>query len=372
MRKIVLIPDSFKLTMSSRTVLDIMTEAVRRHFPSCNIVAIEACDGGEGTVDAFLSSCGGKKISCTVSGPWGESVDSSFAILDNGSALVESASACGLALAKGRLDPSRTTSRGLGQLIVMSASTGAGRILIGLGGSATNDAGCGALCECGIRFLDSKGQPFVPTGATLEEVEDIDASECKSVLSDVELVCLSDVENIFYGPDGASCVFAPQKGADSAMVALLDRNMEHFASVVERATGIDLQSMPGSGAAGGLGGSLASLLGARLQSGAETLLDEVDFDRIARDADLVVTGEGRLDGQSADGKLVGSLARRCRKLGVPLVAIAGELGEGYEKLKMQGLSSCWKTNTLSLPFEEARKRCREDLACTMDRMLSSL
>ena len=207
--------------MSSSHVIDIMKDVVLRHDPGCTVVSIPVADGGEGTVDAFLTAAGGKRIPLRVQGPWGDDVESFYGILPDGTAVIEMAAAAGLPLAGDRLDPSRTTTYGVGELIVHVARNGSRRIVLGLGGSATNDAGCGAAAACGVRFLDCDGSSFIPVGGTLERIAHIDIGGLDSCVRDAEIIAMCDIDNPFHGPSGAACVFSPQKGADDTMVKRL-------------------------------------------------------------------------------------------------------------------------------------------------------
>ena len=369
MRKVVLVPDSFKGTMSSRRIIEIMRDAVLRHYPGCTVVSIPVADGGEGTVDAFLTAVGGERIPLEVQGPWGDLIESFYGMLPDGTAVIEMSAAAGLPLAGNRLDPSRTSTFGVGELIVHAARRGAKRIVLGLGGSATNDAGCGAAAACGVRFLDSDGRSFIPVGDTLEKVAHIDISGLDSCVKDAEIIAMCDVDNPFHGTSGAAYVYGPQKGADGAMVKRLDCALVHLASLVRTELGVDLQSIPGSGAAGGMGGGMLAFLGAHLHSGIETVLDVTGFDSVARDADMVFTGEGRLDDQSLRGKVVVGVAHRAKRLGIPVIAIVGDIGDDIACIYDEGVSGIFSINRVAVPYEEAKARAEKDLALTMDNLM---
>ena len=369
MRKVVLVPDSFKGTMSSRRIIEIMRDAVLRHYPGCTVVSIPVADGGEGTVDAFLTAVGGERIPLEVQGPWGDLVKSFYGMLPDGTAVIEMSAAAGLSLAGNRLDPSRTSTFGVGELIVHAARRGAKRIVLGLGGSATNDAGCGAAAACGVRFLDSDGRSFIPVGDTLEKVAHIDISGLDSCVKDAEIIAMCDVDNPFHGTSGAAYVYGPQKGADDAMVERLDCALVHLASLVRTELGVDLQSIPGSGAAGGMGGGMLAFLGAHLHSGIETVLDVTGFDSVALDADMVFTGEGRLDDQSLRGKVVVGVAHKAKRLGIPVIAIVGDIGDDIACIYDEGVSGIFSINRVAVPYEEAKARAEKDLALTMDNLM---
>lgn len=369
LRKVVLVPDSFKGTMSSSHVIDIMKDVVLRHDPGCTVVTIPVADGGEGTVDAFLTAAGGKRIPLRVQGPWGDDVESFYGILPDGMAVIEMAAAAGLPLAGDRLDPSRTTTFGVGELIVHAARRGAKRIVLGLGGSATNDAGCGAAAACGVGFLDCDGRSFIPVGDTLEKVAHIDIGGLDPCVRDSEIIAMCDIDNPFHGPSGAACVFSPQKGADDAMVERLDCALVHLASIVRAELGVDLQSIPGSGAAGGMGGGMCAFLHSRLQMGIETVLDVTGFDSLAKDADFIFTGEGRLDSQSLRGKVVVGVAHRAKRLGIPVIAIVGDIGDDIACIYDEGVSGVFSINRVAVPYDEAKARAEKDLALTMDNLM---
>lgn len=369
LRKVVLVPDSFKGTMSSSHVIDIMRDVVLRHDPGCTVVSIPVADGGEGTVDAFLTALGGKRIPLFVQGPWGDDVESFYGLLPDGTAVIEMAAAAGLPLAGDRLDPSRTTTYGVGELVVHAARNGSRRIVVGLGGSATNDGGCGAAAACGVRFLDCGGRSFIPVGGTLERIAHIDMCGLDPCVRDAEIIAMCDIDNPFHGPSGAACVFSPQKGADNTMVKHLDAGLVHLASIVRTELGVDLQSISGSGAAGGMGGGMCAFLHSRLQMGIETVLDVTGFDSLAKDADFIFTGEGRLDSQSLRGKVIVGVAHRAKRLGIPVIAVVGDIGDDIACIYDEGVSGVFSINRVAVPYEEAKARAEKDLALTMDNLM---
>lgn len=368
MKNFVLAPDSFKGTMSSREVCAIMESSLRSRFPGAHIVSVPVADGGEGSVDCFLSAAGGTRRTVAARGPYGEELDAFYGVLPDGTAVVEAAACAGLPLAGNRLRPDLATTYGVGQLIAHAARSGCRKILLALGGSCTNDAGAGAAAAAGVRFLDGDGRPFVPAGGTLARVEHIDLSGLDPAVRNAEITVLCDIDNPFCGENGAAFVFAPQKGADDAMVRRLDAGLAHLAGVLRRELGADVEQLPGAGAAGGMGGGMAVFFGAGLRRGIEVVLDAVGFEKLARNADLVFTGEGRLDAQSLRGKVVAGVARRAKALGVPAVAVVGDIGEGVEVLYEEGLAGIFSINRTAVEFARARTRCREDLALTMDNL----
>lgn len=369
MKKVVLIPDSFKGTMSSAEIISIMKERIEAYNPGCQTVSIPVADGGEGSVDAFLTALGGEKVRMKTKGPWNEEVDSFYGMLPDGTAVIEMAASAGLPQVGDRKDPSRTTTYGVGELILAAARNGAKRLVIGLGGSATNDAGCGAAAACGVRFFDKDGRSFVPVGGTLGDIASIDLSGMDGKVKDMPITAMCDIDNPFYGPTGAAAIFGPQKGADEAMVADLDGKMKHLASVIEEQIGVDLQEIPGSGAAGGMGGGMKAFFGARMQMGIDAVLETTGFEKLAADADVVFTGEGKIDTQSLRGKVVIGVARKAKKMGIPVIAVVGDIGDDIEAAYGEGVTGIFSTNRVAVPYKEARLRAKSDMKLTMDNIL---
>lgn len=369
MRKAVLIPDSFKGTMSSSRIIAVMKAQILKYWPECQIVSIPVADGGEGSVDSFLTALGGEKISIRTQGPWGEEIDSFYGLLPDNTAVIEMAASAGLPLVGDRKDPSKTTTYGVGELILDAAKKGAGRIVIGLGGSATNDAGCGAAAACGVTFLDEEGKSFVPTGATLDRIASIDLSTMDESVRKLEITAMCDIDNPFYGPSGAAAVYGPQKGADEEMVSFLDERMKKLSSLVESQLGIDLQAIPGSGAAGGMGGGMKAFFNARLQMGIDTVLDVTGFDDLARGADWIFSGEGKIDSQSLRGKVVIGVARKAKRLGVPVIAVVGDIADDIDAAYDEGVTGIFSINRVAVPYKEARLRAESDMALTMDNIV---
>ena len=371
--KVVLIPDSFKGTLSSVEVCRVLRGCVELRLPGCEVRAIPVADGGEGSVDAFLAALGGEKVHARVAGPFFEPVESFYGLTDGGkTAIVEMAACAGLPLAGERRDPALTTTYGVGELIALAVEGGARKIILGLGGSATNDAGCGAAAALGVRFFDRTGTPFVPTGGTLGEVERIDVSAARERLRGVEITAMCDIDNPMYGENGAAYVFAPQKGAGPEQVRGLDAGLRRLAGVMRRELGMDFDELPGAGAAGAMGAGVTAFLGASLQSGIESVLNAVDFDRAAADADLIFTGEGRLDSQSLRGKVVIGVARRAKRLGKRVIAIVGGAEGELEAAYAEGVTAVFTTNRLPEPLSRSAPRAAENLAFTMDNILRLL
>lgn len=346
---------------------------VELRLPGCEVRAIPVADGGEGSVDAFLAALGGEKVHARVAGPFFEPVESFYGLTDGGkTAIVEMAACAGLPLAGELRDPALTTTYGVGELIALAVEGGARKIILGLGGSATNDAGCGAAAALGVRFFDRTGTPFVPTGGTLGEVERIDVSAARERLRGVEITAMCDIDNPMYGENGAAYVFAPQKGAGPEQVRALDAGLRRLAGVMRRELGMDFAELPGAGAAGAMGAGVTAFLGASLQSGIESVLNAVDFDRAAADADLIFTGEGRLDSQSLRGKVVIGVARRAKRLGKRVIAIVGGAEGELEAAYAEGVTAVFTTNRLPEPLSRSAPRAEENLAFTMDNILRLL
>ncbi|MDR1061564.1 MAG: glycerate kinase, partial [Clostridiales bacterium] len=361
LERFVLIPDSFKGTMSSAEICGILADAIRESFPEAQIRQIPVADGGEGSVDAFLRALPGKKVPARVKGPFFEDVPAFYGLLGDGeTAVVEMAACAGLPLAEGRLDPLAATTFGVGQLILEAARGGAKKIVVGLGGSATNDGGCGAAAAAGMRFLDRGGRQFVPTGGTLADIAEIDASGLDAALRGAEIVAMCDIDNPLHGPEGAACVFGPQKGASPDAVRLLDGGLMNLDAALRSSLGKDLARMPGAGAAGGMGAGMAAFFGAELRMGIEVVLDTVRFDELVKDADMILTGEGKIDAQSLRGKVVVGVARRARASGsgAPVVAIVGDVGDGAEGAYAEGVGGIFSINRLAVDFSQAKPRCR--------------
>lgn len=367
MEKILLVPDSFKGTLSSRQVCQVMAGQLRRFFPQAQVKSIPVADGGEGSVEAFLAAAGGERRTRTVTGPFGEPVKAFYGILGDGrTAVIEMAACAGLPLAEGRLNPERATTYGVGELLLAAKEAGCTKAILGLGGSCTNDGGVGAAAALGAKFTRADGAAFVPTGGTLGEIAALDVSPVAQALQGMELTAMCDIDNPLYGEAGAAVVFAPQKGADAAMVARLDAGLRHLGQVSARCLGRDFSHLPGAGAAGGLGFGMAAFCGAQLRMGIDAVLDAVGFDSLLPGTDMVFTGEGKIDSQSARGKVVSGVAVRCRKAGVPVVAVVGQIGQGFEEMYQQGLTAVFSINRAAQPFAESRFHAGENLALTME------
>ena len=371
MKKVVVISDSFKGSLSSSRIATIAKDCIGKFFPACQVVGLPVADGGEGTVDCFLEAIGGERVTVSVTGPWDEPVDSFYARIGD-TAVVEMAAAAGLPMAGNRLDPSRTTTWGVGLLIRHAVEHGAKKIILGLGGSATNDGGCGCAAALGVQFLDSEGRAFRPVGATLRNITDIDCTATKELLRNVTVEVMCNIDNPLCGERGAAAVFGPQKGADATMVAELDAGLGHMAQVIEQKLGKSVALLPGAGAAGGFGAGAVAYLGAVLRPGIEVVLDSVGFEDHLQDCDLVITGEGRIDGQSLGGKVPVGVSRRAKDSGVPVIAVVGITGDGYEAVYEEGITAVFNTNRAALPFEQVKSRSESDYRSTLNDVLRLL
>lgn len=370
MKKVILIPDSFKGTMSSAEICKIMGDKIHEYYPECEVVSIPVADGGEGSVDAFLDAVGGEKIYKDVTGPYfGESVKGYYGILPGNIAVLEMAAAAALPMVGDRKDPSKTTTYGVGELLLDAAKRGVSKIILGLGGSATNDAACGLASAVGISFFDEDGNKFIPVGGTLDKIARIDVSTLDESLKKIPITTMCDIDNPFYGPEGAAAIYGPQKGADPEMVKVLDEKMKKYSEVIKRDLGVDVQSIPGSGAAGGMGGGMAAYFKSKLQMGIETVLETVHFDELLSGTDYVYTGEGKIDGQSLRGKVVIGVAREAKKKDVKVIAVVGDIGDNIENAYTEGVSAIFSINRVALPYKEQRPRAKSDMALTIDNLM---
>ena len=371
MKKVIIIPDSFKGTLSAKQICRILKEKVHQQFPACEVITVPVADGGEGSVDCFLEALGGRKETVQVHGPYMELMEAEYGILSDGTAVVEMASCAGLPLVEDRKNPKKTTTYGVGELILAAAKAGSKRIITGLGGSCTNDGGCGMAAALGIRFYDAQDREFVPTGGTLKEIRRIDMSRREKLLDQIELLAMCDITNPLTGPEGAAHVFSPQKGADEGMIQELEAGMVHYASILEQTVQIPkIRELPGGGAAGGMGIGMAALLGAKLIPGIQAVLETVQIDTLAEHADLILTGEGKIDSQSIHGKVLSGIARRGKALGIPVVAIAGGIDrEALPELYRDGLTAAFSINQLPEDFSVSRGKSMENLETEMENLL---
>ncbi len=319
MKKVLIIPDSFKGTMTSETVCGIISERVKFYFPDCETFSVPVSDGGEGFCRCMVKACGGTLSECETTDPFGEKITAPIGLIDNGNtAIIEMASAAGLGLADGRLNPEITSTYGVGLMIKYAESIGCKKVLLGLGGSCTNDGGCGAAAALGLKFLDISGNAFIPAGGTLKRIDKIIPA-----LINIEIEAMCDVKNPLYGKNGAAYIYAGQKGADHEMIARLDDGLIHLSDKIRDCLGVDVSETEGGGAAGGLGAGVCAFMNGRLKSGIDTLLDAVKFEQLTKNADFIFTGEGKIDSQSGDGKVIDGIISRAEN--VPVIAFAGQI-----------------------------------------------
>lgn len=352
--KIVIAPDSFKESVSAPDAAAAIARGVKAACPGAHTVCIPMADGGEGTVEAVLAAAGGQARQRTVNDALGHKVDAVWGLLEDGTAVIEMAAAAGLELiAPSRRDPLRASSHGVGELILAALDAGAVRIILGLGGSATNDGGAGMLTALGLRLLDKDGRSLPPGGGALGQLASIDPRGLDSRLANTRIIIASDVDNPLCGPQGASHVFGPQKGATPEQVQTLDTMLGHFADICARQLGSDRRHDAGAGAAGGLGFAAKTFLNADFRPGVEIVAELGGLAQAMEGATLAFTGEGRMDAQTLRGKTPAGVARIAQRAGVPVVALAGSLGDGYETLHAGGISAAFSLAPGPITLQQA-------------------
>jgi glycerate kinase len=335
---------------------------------------VPVADGGDGTLEALVNTTGGQTFRSIVTGPLGQAVEAMWGVMGDGqTAVVEMARASGLALVpQKRRNPRMTTTRGTGEIVKEALGKGFTRIIVGLGGSATNDAGAGMATALGARLLDAQGQPLPNGGAALARLASIDVSNLHPKLAEATIIGATDVTNLLCGPTGASAVYGPQKGATPEMVAELDAALRHFAGVVRRDLGKDVLDRPGSGAAGGLGAGLMAFTGGQLRSGIDMVCEILEFDKHVEGADLVITGEGRADESTIYDKAPVGVARRAMARGVPTIILAGSVGPGYQQLYQHGIAGIICIADRPMSFERSIARTAELLEGAAERTVRLL
>ena len=366
LKKVVIAPDSFKESLSALEVAEAIERGFRQIFPQVQYVKLPMADGGEGTVDSMVAATGGEIVRVTVTGPLGQPVQAFYGLLGEGeTAVIEMAAASGLHLApKAQRDPRMTTSYGTGELILAALERGVKTIILGIGGSATNDGGAGMMQALGARLLDENRQALPPGGAALAQLAYIDLSGVDPRLQQVSITAACDVDNPLCGANGASAVFGPQKGATPEMVTQLDAALRHYGTLLEQATGREVINVPGAGAAGGMGAALLGMLNARLRPGIEIVIETLQLEEALRDADLVITGEGRLDSQSIHGKTPIGVARVAKRFGLPVIGIAGSLSKDYQVVHQHGIDAAFSVLDRVVSLEEALAEAADNLEVT--------
>jgi glycerate kinase len=368
--KIILAPDSFKGTFSSMEVIKHLEEAAMRHFSPLEVIKVPIADGGEGTVDSLVTATGGEYRVVEVMGPLSEMrVKAKYGIINGATAVIEMAQASGLPLIPaGKRDPLNTTTYGTGEIIKAALDDGIRDFIIGIGGSATNDGGIGAAQALGVKFLDKSGKEVGLGGKQLQCIEKIILHSLDPRIKESTITVICDVSNPLTGPNGATAVYGPQKGVNDRSFDILESGMKNYERLIMETTGMDMSVVPGSGAAGGLGAALVAFFGATLKPGIDTILDYVRFDDLLEGADIVVTGEGRIDGQSVYGKVPVGIAKRCKAKGVKVIAIVGGMGSEAQKVYDYGIYSIMPTVNAPMSLEEAIARAEELLRDAADRM----
>ncbi|MEO8456328.1 MAG: glycerate kinase [Chloroflexota bacterium] len=332
--RILIAPQEYKGTLTATEAAAAIAEGARRALPHAELNILPLADGGPGTVEAIVAATGGSFRTTSVRGPLGQPVDARWGLLPDGTAVIEMAAAAGLTLVQeASRDPRHATTYGVGELIRAALDAGAQSIIVGLGGSATNDGGAGMAQALGVRLLDAHGDDLPPGGAALAQLDRIDISAIDSRLARTRVLGATDVRNPLCGAEGASVVYGPQKGATPAVAHELDAALAHYAEVIQRDLGIAVADVPGAGAAGGLGAGLIAFLDADIRLGIDVIAEAVHLADRIRGADVVLTGEGRLDNQTAYGKTVAGVARIAAGEGVPVIALPGSLGEGWESAR---------------------------------------
>ena len=360
--KIVIAPDSFKESLTAAQAAAAIRRGFAQVWPQADYVCVPMADGGEGTAAALVAACGGQWAEATVDDPLGRSVNARYGVLPDGSAVMEMAEASGLhLLAPSERNPLYTSSYGTGQLLAAALARGARQIILGIGGSATNDGGAGMAQALGIRLLDAQGQDLPRGGGALAQLARIDTSGSLPALAAAHIRVACDVTNPLTGTHGASAVFGPQKGATAEMVQALDSGLQHFAALAARDLGLDIQSPAGAGAAGGMGGGVLLLPDARLQAGVKIVMEAVGLAEKVQDADLVITGEGRMDAQSVHGKTPIGVAHTAKAFGKPVIAIVGCLREDYEVVYAQGIDAVFPIIRQLGSLEEILQHGRDNL-----------
>lgn len=366
MKHIILAPDSFKGTMSAQEICQIQTQVIHAYYPQCRVDAVPMADGGEGMSEAYYRLFGGEAVELELCGPRGRTAKARYIILPDQGAVMEMAAAAGLPMMEGARDIENATTRGVGEMLLDAQKRGVKRILLGLGGSATNDCGIGMAAALGYRFTDENGAAVEPLAKNMLKIKRIVKPERAL---DVQITAACDVDNPLYGPDGATYTFGMQKGANDIQLAALDAGLKNMAQCIRADLGIDVANVAGAGAAGGLGAAVIAFLGGTLSSGIELLLEAAHFDELLCDCDLVITGEGRIDWQSAHGKVPYGVGMRAKKAGVPCVALCGSAGKNAEAVYEYGITAIFTAVCDEASFEDVKKSCRADMRLLTDALM---
>lgn len=367
--KIILAPDSFKGSLTQMQVIEGLEKAAKRHFPGCETLRFPIADGGEGTVEALLTAAGGEARYGKVKDSLGRDVTAKYGILRGDTAVVEMAAADGLTLfQEEERNLEEASSFGTGQLIKEVLEAGYRKLILAIGGSATNDGGMGAMTALGMEFLDGEGQVILPAGKNLERIAKIRTEGLHPALSEADLTIMCDVDNPLLGPGGATSVYGPQKGGTPEILKRLEAGMKNYADVLLETTGKAFHDMPGAGAAGGIAVPFLAFTGAKMRSGISVVLETMGFEESLADADLVVTGEGRLDHQSLCGKVLCGIGNLCKRHEVPVVALVGGIGDGGEAIYDLGVESVMVLVDQVMELSEAMEEAERLLESAADRM----
>ncbi|MBC7319804.1 glycerate kinase [bacterium] len=362
--KILVAPNAFKEALSAREAGEAIKGGLLKALPNSDIIVLPIADGGDGTIEVLVEATNGQFIEKEVTGPLGERIIAKFGILGDGkTAVIEMARASGLALVpKEKRNPAITTTYGVGELIREALDRGVKRILVGIGGSATNDGGAGMSQALGARLLDKEGRELPFGGLALKELHTIDMSNFHPLAKECEVIVMADVKNPLCGPEGASYVYGPQKGGTKELIEELDRALFNFAQVVKRDLGKDILNLPGAGAAGGLGGGLVAFLNAKLKPGIEVVLETLDIERKLEGVDIVISGEGKIDGQTIFGKGPAGIAKKAKEKAIPVILLGGAVDEDAEILIEEGLADALFSVTRGpITLEESIRRTKEQL-----------
>lgn len=375
MKKIIVAPDSFKGSLRSIEVADAIQVGIKQVIPDCKIIKTPIADGGEGTLDTIVNALKGEKVKVAAHDSHMRPIKVEYGLVDNGQiAVVEMAAINGITLlSKDEQNPSTTTTFGTGEVIKDALMRGCRSFIIGIGGSATNDAGTGMLKALGYRFLDINGKETNGTGKSLSKICTIDESGVMPELKEAHFTIACDVNNPFSGSEGAAYVYASQKGADEKMIIELDKGMENIRQLVERKKGIDLNSIPGAGAGGGLAGGFTAFLNAQLKPGIEIVLQAIDFDNHLKDADLIITGEGKLDKQTAMGKAASGILDAACKRSIPVIAIGGTIEDNNTLIK-RGFTSLFSTISSPITIEDAmqKENAKKQITQTIEQIIRTI
>ncbi len=368
--KLVFASDSFKGSLSSKRIAELLDTVAEKKIPGCEAVSLYTADGGEGTCDAVLEAVNGRRVPVAAHGPLMEPIETYYGVIDRDTVIIEAAMTSGLTLVPfERRDPLITSTYGSGEAVRKVLLDGYKNVIIGIGGTATNDGGTGFLKALGVRFLNEGGNEIRGIGCELEKIRTIDASGLIPEVKDAHFTVMCDVTNPLCGVSGATYTYGRQKGGTDESLDRLEKGMRNYRDVIRRQFNIDPDTISGGGAAGGLGTALKVFLKATMRSGIDTLLDIVHFDEIIKDADLIVTGEGRLDGQSMNGKVVFGIGERAGKMGIPIYALCGCLGDGCEEILKHGITKVFETREEGMSTDEAMQRAEELYIKAAEKML---